>query len=82
MNKKALLLPIIVSTLIIGCSDDSKDTNSLTNPIGEDPYTTPYIDPNTGDYIDPSTGDTIPTIPYVNFHTFYQLNSVCQVLFI
>ena len=69
MNKKALLLPIIVSTLIIGCSDDSKDTNSLTNPIGEDPYTTPYIDPNTGDYIDPSTGDTIPTVPYVNPET-------------
>ena len=69
MNKKALLLPIIVSTLIIGCSDDSKDTNSLTNPIGEDPYTTPYINPNTGDYIDPSTGDTIPTVPYVNPET-------------
>ena len=72
MQKKIILLPVIASAMLIGCSDDAKDINALTDPtpsIGEDPYTTPYIDPNTGDYIDPSTGDTIPTVPYVNPET-------------
>ena len=72
MQKKILLFPVIAGTMLIGCSDDAKDINSLTDPtpsIGEDPSTTPYIDPATGDYIDPSTGDTIPTVPYVNPET-------------
>lgn len=72
MQKKLILFPVIAGTMLIGCSDDAKDINALTDPtpsIGEDPYTTPYIDPNTGDYIDPSTGDTIPTVPYVNPET-------------
>jgi len=72
MQKKIILFPVIAGTMLIGCSDDTKDINSLTDPtpaIGEDPYTTPYIDPATGDYINPETGDTIPTIQYVNPET-------------
>ena len=36
MQKKAILLPIFLAgTMIIGCSDDSCDSNPLTDPSGE-----------------------------------------------
>jgi len=69
MQKKALFLSVVAGALLIGCSDDSKDTNPLnetpTGEIGYDPNA-PYIDPVTGDYVDPSTGEVTPTVPYVD----------------
>lgn len=71
MHKKALFLSIVTSALLIGCSDDSKDSNPLSNtPTSElvDP-SAPYIDPVSGEYVNPITGETIPTVPYVDPNT-------------
>ena len=69
MQKKALLLSVVAGALLIGCSDDSKDPNTLTDPLGAEIPTTPYIDPVTGDYVNPETGESIPTVDYVNPET-------------
>ena len=69
MQKKALLLSVVAGALLIGCSDDPKDTNPITEtPSGELGYdpNAPYIDPVTGDYVDPNTGVITPTVPYVD----------------
>lgn len=59
MQKKSVLLPIIVAgTLFIGCSDKSDDSTSITDPAtSELEPSTPYIDPETGYYVDPQTGE-------------------------
>ena len=71
MHKKALFLSIVTSALLIGCSDDSKDSNPLTNTTSSElgNPTAPYIDPATGEYVNPVTGETIPTVPYVDPNT-------------
>lgn len=64
MHKKALFLSIVTSALLIGCSDDSKDSNPLTNTTSSElgNPTAPYIDPATGEYVNPVTGETV-TVP-------------------
>lgn len=71
MHKKALFLSIVTSALLIGCSDNSKDSNPLTNTTSSElgNPTAPYIDPATGEYVNPVTGETIPTVPYVDPNT-------------
>ena len=71
MHKKALFLSVVTSALLIGCSDDSKDSNPLTNTTSSElgNPTAPYIDPATGEYVNPVTGETIPTVPYVDPNT-------------
>ena len=71
MHKKALFLSIFTSALLVGCSDDSKDSNPLTNTTSSEfgNPTAPYIDPATGEYVNPVTGETIPTVPYVDPNT-------------
>lgn len=71
MHKKALFLSIVTSALLIGCSDDSKDSNPLTNTTSSElgNPTAPYINPATGEYVNPVTGETIPTVPYVDPNT-------------
>ncbi len=71
MQKKSVLLPIIVAgTLFIGCSDKSDDSTSVVDPGTStlEPES-PYIDPNTGEYVNPETGETKPTVPYVDPET-------------
>ena len=71
MQKKSVFLPLFVAgTLFIGCSDNSDDQVSVTEPpISELEPSTPYIDPETGYYVDPQTGEVIPTVPYVDPET-------------
>ena len=71
MHKKIVFLPLIVAgTLIIGCSDKSSESNTITDPAtSELEPSSPYIDPETGNYVDPSTGESIPTVPYVDPET-------------
>ena len=68
MHKNTLFLSILTGALLIGCADDSKDANPLTNTALGDPNA-PYIDPVSGNYVNPVTGETIPTVPYVDPNT-------------
>ena len=71
MQKKLAFLPLIVAgTLFISCSDNSSDSNTVTEPAtSELEPSAPYIDSETGNYVDPSTGESIPTVPYVDPET-------------